>query len=61
MAWPFDDKPINPLLGTRVGNAMANPPEPGMRSASALDQAFMGFNALDGPPDAPQRPARRGS
>ena len=27
MAWPFDDKPINPLVGTRVGNAMANPPD----------------------------------
>jgi|JRHI01.1.fsa_nt_gi hypothetical protein len=60
MAWPFDDKPINLLVGTRVGNAMANPPEPEMRNASALDQAFMGFNALGahfGYPDIAQRSA----
>ena len=60
MAWPFDDKPINPLVGTRVGNAMANPPETEMRNASALDQAFMGFNALGahfGYPDIAQRTA----
>ena len=49
MAWPFDDKPINPLVGTRVGNAMANPPETEMRNASALDQAFIGIQRVWAP------------
>jgi hypothetical protein len=61
MPWPLDDRPINPLLyGSRVGSAAANPPEPEMRNASALDEAFMRLNAFGAPlgyPDIAQRSA----
>ncbi len=37
MPWPMDDKPVNPLLyGSRVGNAVENPPEPPARRSTVL-------------------------